>query len=245
MAENRIEYRFVLTGQTPETISQGRLAQYLSDLAALYGEEAAVHFVRLEESSLAIVSAVEIDADPDVSERVQTADLSNAPPDVRSAYQSLQRQIAHDGGPAYIARGSSRILKFPTGAALVEPQRAYGPFWQSGHLDGRVILIGGKSDPVSVRLQNTDGDVLICKARRPIAKRLREYLYEGPLRVQGQGKWFRDASGDWRMETFNIDDFSELDDEPLSAAIARLREIDAPWKDRPDPLADLDTLRHE
>jgi hypothetical protein len=32
---DRIEYRFVINGYTPETIPQARLAQYLLDLSAL------------------------------------------------------------------------------------------------------------------------------------------------------------------------------------------------------------------
>lgn len=244
MAENRIEYRFVLAGQTPDSISQARLAEYLADLARLYGEARAVHFVKVEESSLAIISAVEADADQDVSERLGTAESTRAPDDVRQAYHSLRRRIVEDGGPAYIARESARVLKFPTEQALDEPL-VYGPFLQQGHLDGQVILIGGKSDPGSVKIQTAKGDVLLCKARRDVAKQLRAYLYEGPVRVTGRGKWIRDASGRWDLDHFDIDTVSPLDDESLSATIARLRAIDAPWKDRPDPLTEIAAIRQD
>ena len=92
MADQRVEYRFVLSGQTPDTITQARLAEYLGYLSALYGEERAVHFVKLDPSSLAVVSSVEADSD-DVSERVNAADSEVAPHDVRRTYQSLRRCI--------------------------------------------------------------------------------------------------------------------------------------------------------
>jgi hypothetical protein len=243
MAEKRIEYRFVLDAYTPETIPQARLAEYLADLAALYGEIDAVHFVRLEPSSCAIVSAIDPDEDPEVAERVQTADTGDAKPDAQRAFLSLIRRIREDGGSAYVARGTAKILTFPTGQAVNEPL-VYGPFWQPGHFAGTVILIGGKSDPVSVKLQDGDGNIRLCKARRGIAKQLREYLYEQPIRATGRGKWFRDAAGDWRLHEFQIESFVPLDDESLAATITRLRSIDARWKDLPDPIAKLNEIRN-
>src|SRR4029077_20443073 len=119
---------------------------------ALYGETDAVHFVGLEESSLAIVSAVEADSDDDVSERLESATSSAAAPDTRRLYDSLRRKVIEDGGPAFIARGAARVLQFPIEQSEHEPL-VYGPFWQPGHLDGTVLLVGGKSDPGSVKLQ--------------------------------------------------------------------------------------------
>jgi hypothetical protein len=242
VAQNRVEYRFVLDGYTPDTIPQARLAEYLADLALLYGNEKAVHFLKLEESSLAVVSVVELDSDEDVSDRVQIADSDAAPAEVRRVYQALRRRVIEDGGPAYIARGPARVLEFSLEQAVNEPL-IYGPFWQQGHLSGTVILLGGKSDPVSVKLQDANGEVHTCKARREIAKRLRDHLFEQPVRVIGRGKWVREATGRWRLEQFDIDNFVPLEDESLSATIARLQAIDARWKDRPDPLAELEVIR--
>ncbi len=242
MGGNRVEYRFVLDAHTPDTIPQARLAEYLADLAALYGEERAVHFVRVEESSLAVVSEIDFDADSDVAERLQTADSDVAPADLKRAYQSLRQRVTKDGGAAYVSKGSARILNFPNVQHPEEPL-VYGPFWQSGHLSGTVILLGGKSDPVSVKLQDSNGDTYLCKIHRSKAKCLRDYLFEQPVRVTGRGKWLREATGQWRLEQFDIDDFTPLNDAPLTDTIARLRAIDAKWKERPDPLAEIDEIR--
>lgn len=241
MAKDRIVYRFVLDAYTPGTIPQAKLAAYLADLAALYGEEA-VYFVGLEESSLAVLSGIEQEADAEVSERLQVADSEHAAPDLKRAFQSLSSRIAEDHGRAYIARGPARVLDFPTGERQ-EDSLTFGPFWQPGHLSGVVILLGGKTDRVSVKIQAADGETYTCKADRSIAKRLRDHLFETPVRFGGEGRWRRDPSGRWRLEQFNISDFSLLDDDPLTDTIAALRAIEGRWKDRPDPLAEVDELR--
>jgi hypothetical protein len=102
MPDDRVEYRFILESYTPETIPQTKIAQYLADLADLHGAENAVHFVRVEPSSLALVSSVDADADSEVSDRLATADTPEAAPDVQRPYESLIRHIQQDGGPARI-----------------------------------------------------------------------------------------------------------------------------------------------
>ncbi len=132
-------------------------------------------------------------------------------------------------------------LSFPTGER--QPQSpVYGPFWQRGHLTGVVILLGGKSDPVSVRLQVKDKTVP-CRAKREVAKQLRDYMWGEPVRVEGNARWVRESTGAWKLLQFDILDFKPVDDEPLTTTIARLRAIEGKWKERPDPLAELDALR--
>ncbi len=242
MANDRVQYRFILDAYTPATIPQARLAEYLADLAVLYGEEA-TYFVGLEESSLAVLSGVEQDADADVLDRLQVADSEHAAPEVKRAFSSLARKIAEDNGrQAYVARGSARVLTFPTGEAQND-SLAFGPFWQPGHLSGVVILLGGKTDRVSVKVQAPNGEIYTCKADRSVARRLRDHLFEAPVRLSGEGRWRRERSGRWRLEQFNISDFSPLDDDPLTETLATLRAIDGKWKDRPDPLAEISELR--
>ena len=53
------EYRWVLEGFTPATIPMTRLAEYMQQLGKLLGSEAAVHFVRVEDGSVAMVSKVD------------------------------------------------------------------------------------------------------------------------------------------------------------------------------------------
>jgi hypothetical protein len=240
--DGRARYRFVLDSYTPDTIPQSRLAEYLADLAELYGHENAVHFVGVEESSLAILSDIGEDDEADVADRLQVAGSESAKPDTNRAFQSLRRKVQEDHGEAFIAKGTARIIDFPRQAAN-ESQVSYGPFWQDGHLTGVVILIGGKTDRVSVKLQDASGGTHICKVSRELAKRLRDYLYEQPVRVTGRGRWRREPDGRWRLEWFDASEFVPLDDEPLTDTIARLRAIEADWQHRPDPLEEIEALR--
>ena len=243
MADARVEYRFVSGAFTPDTITQARLAQYLAALSALYGEEKAVHFIRVEPGSLQVVSRIDEESAASVAERIESADTDEPLGDAGRAYGQIQNLVNKDGHPAYIGRGPAKLLRFRSSSESNEPL-TFGPFWQQGDLSGTVILVGGKGDPASVKLLDANGDTHLCKARRDVIKRLRDYLYEEPVRITGRGKWFRSAEGCWRLEQFDIFDFAPLNDEPLDVTIARLQAIDAEWKERPDPIGEIDKIRY-
>lgn len=244
MAENSAEYRFVLQGRyTPETIPQARLAQYLAALADLYGEEAVVHFVGLEEGSLVVRSRAEPQGEDDVSGHIESARDESGPAETRRAYENIRRLAVQDHATsAWIEHQGATVLSFPVGERQ-EESVVYGPFWQRGHLSGTVILLGGKNDPVSVKLQVKD-KTITCRARRHVARDLRDYIWGAPVRVEGNGKWTRDEDGVWKLLEFEISTFDPIDDEPLTTTVARLRAIEGKWKDRPDPLAELETIRN-
>ena len=69
------------------------------------------------------------------------------------------------------------------------------------------------------------------------------YLFGRPVRVKGNGRWFRNAMGDWEMKAFTISSFDVLDDSTLSEVIATLRQMPGQWKGQPDTIAALVTLR--
>lgn len=236
MPPNRVEYRFVLdAGFTPETIPMARLAEYMADLAKLYGERDAVHFLRVEPSSTAILSTVDQEADVRVSERLQALELDEDPPiDAAQAFESITQRVVADRGRAYITSGPARVLDFPTGE-LLQQSPTYGPFWQPGSVTGTVYWGGGKGRIVSVKLEHTSGATYLCKAKRTTAKRLLDHIWGPPLRVTGRGRWLRTADGEWRLLQFNIDNFSILETESLTETIARLRAVGGTWKN-PSPL---------
>jgi hypothetical protein len=106
-----------------------------------------------------------------------------------------------------------------------------------------VIVVGGESDPVPVHLE--DGPhIYVCRAKRQIAQALAAQIFALPVRVEGQGRWFRDALGTWVMKSFHIASFVVLDDTTLSQVIATLRHVPAAWTDRPNALTTLKALRN-
>lgn len=106
------------------------------------------------------------------------------------------------------------------------------------------IVVGGENDPVPVHLQDRDR-IHNCLAARPIAKAIGHYLFTVPIRVAGIGSWVRTPDGVWTMRRFKIQSFHELRAESIPDATARLRAIDAAWKKRSDPVAELIAIRDE
>ena len=84
----------------------------------------------------------------------------------------------------------------------------------------------------------------MCNATRDMARRLAVHLYGATLRVQGNGRWEREADGVWLLRRFNITGFEELDDAPLSEVVGRLRNVEGSgWKNVDEPSVELQRLR--
>lgn len=236
------EYRFIIGAYNPDTLPMSRLAQYMADLARLFGRAERVHFVRLEPGSTVIVQTVEREAAPEVRNRLYALAHDEAPKDAVGAFKALNRRLADDAAVGSLRRGDgAEIIRFP-GREQPAPL-TFGAFNQPGALDGVLIRIGGRDDTVPVHLR--DGNAIhMCNATRDMARRLAVHLYGATLRVQGNGRWERDADGGWSMKRFNITDFNELDEAPLGEVVGRLRSVEGSgWKDIDDPPAELRRLR--
>ena len=235
------EYRFVIGACDPDTLPMSRPAEYMADLARLLGTAERVHFVRLEAGSTVLVQRVEPEAAPEARRRLD-AFASDAPPkDAARAFKALNRRLADDDATGGLRAGGDEVMRFP--GREQPPPLTFGAFNQPGVLDGVLIRIGGRDDTLPVHLR--DGETIhICHANRDIAKRLAVHLYGKVLRVQGEGRWERDADGAWWMERFNITGFEELDGAPLGKVAERLRAIGrSGWKEIDDPSAEIRRLR--
>ena len=241
MNEQR-EYRFVIDACSPDTLPMARLAESMGELARLLGRPDQVHFVRLEEGSAVLVQRVEPEAAPDVKERLHALQQDNPPDDAAKAFVALNRYLADDNATGILQEGGGAdVIRFP---GREEPAPVtFGAFNQTGALDGVLIRIGGRDDTVPAHLR--DGETIhLCNATREMARRLAVHLYGPPLRVHGNGRWERDADGDWVMKRFNITSFDVLDDAPLGEVAQRLRDVEGSgWKEIEDPTAELRHLR--
>lgn len=204
------------------------------------GEREHVHFGGLKRGSAVLVPVVDWEAVPKVRKRVHDVKRRVAPQDVLKTADNLNRKLADDNAVAELRDfNDAKVIRFPGRDLAVEPEFAFS---QPGELYGQVIVVGGTSDPVPVHLE--DGErVHLCEALRPIARELAKYIFGATIRVQGVGRWAREADGTWKMRSFRITSFLELDDRPLTDVIADLRSVPAEWKQRDDPLGDLRRLR--
>ena len=236
------EYRFVIDAVNPDTLPMSRLAEYMSELARFLGRSEQVHFVRLEKGSTVLVQTVEAAAVPEVNERIHSLTYANPPSDVVRAFNGLNRYLADDNAAGSLQETEGgEVIRFP-GCEQPAPV-TFGAFNQLGVLDGVLIRIGGRDDTVPVHLRD-GARIHLCNATRGMARRLAVHLYGPTLRVQGDGRWERDADGEWVMKRFNITNFEQLDDAPLGQVAQRLRNVDGSgWKDIEDPGEELRQLR--
>lgn len=238
------EYKYKIDAYTPATMPMSRLAEYMQDLATLLGEKEHVHFVRLDPGSTVLVQQIDRESVPKVRERISAIDVveGEGPEDALHAFKALERRLAEDNATGHLYQDDgSEIIHFP-GCEKAKPL-TFGAFTQPGTLDGLLIKIGGKDETVPVHLQDGDA-VYICSATRDMARSLAPHLFASTLRVHGNGRWERDAEGNWNLKRFNIAEFEVLEDTPLSEVVARLRQVQGSgWKEIDDPYAELQRLR--
>lgn len=235
-----LEYRFKIDGFAPETISMARLAEYMADLARLMGETEHVHFRRLEKGSAVVVPVVDWQAVPKVRARIHRVKRRQAPADVLRVADELNERLAEDNASATLLDPQgARVLLFRGRGRGNELDFAVS---QPAQLCGRVIVIGGKNDPVPVHLEDGDS-VHLCEATRTVARQLAPHLFGETLAVDGLGRWARNGEGNWELRTFRISAFRVLDDRPLPEVLGDLRRTGGEWTKREDPMSDLQQLR--
>lgn len=243
MSMRLAEYRLVIDAFTPDTLPMLRLSEYMADLARLLGEAERVHFVRVEAGSTVMVQQVDPQAEHAVSERIDAVARDNGSDEAVKAFNAINLRLAKDGATGSLQNGErAEVIRFP---GRDQPELlTFASFTEMGALDGVLIRAGGKGDRVQVWLQ--DGSTVHqCKATRQIARAMAPHLYGTTLRVQGEGRWGREADGAWEMNRFYISGFEVLDDSPLVDVVTSLREIEgSDWKEIDDPFAELERLRH-
>lgn len=235
------EYRFRIDAYTPDKIPMARLAEYMGELATLLGEQAAVHFRRLENGSTVIVHAVEREAVPKVRARTTAVRHGDGTQEAMRAFQAINKLLREDDATADLRdkkQGSAKILQFP---GRLDASEKFTAIRQHGSIDGVINSIGGRDETVHLRLESDGRQVSGCYTTRAIAKELRHLLFE-PVRLFGRGRWNRDDDGIWTLEDFKVDSFEALNEVPLSDALGTLRAIPTEWTDA--AYDELGAIRH-
>ncbi len=237
------ELHFSIEGTTPHTLPMARLAEYLKELSRLLGSEKRVHFLRVDEGSANCAMEVDADEEGVITERVVLAKQGGGSKEAVHACRRLQSLLDEDDNSAVMEwQKGAVIIEFPGKSR--EKEESYGPFTVEGSLMGILVNLGGVDETVPVHLVY-QGRRYNCNATRDMARRLRNYLLEKPIRVFGRGKWYRNAQGQWEMHWFDISDFEEVDDATLWDAVGQLRAIpDNDLAKSDDPLGDMLKLRH-
>lgn len=238
-ARDGVHYRFVIDAYSPDKIPMARLAEYMKQLAEMFGEPSAVHFAGLEPGSTVLVSKVEREAVPKVRKRVVAVRRREGPSDSMRAFKAINRLLREDNGIGLLKeqRQGATIIRFP---GREEAEETFPAVVQHGSLDGVVVRIGGRDETVHVTLESESQQIAGCYTSRLVAKQLAHRLFE-PVRLFGRGRWNRDNDGVWTLLDFRVESFEALAEAPLSEALATLRAIKTEWG--PDELSELQTIR--
>jgi len=235
------EYRFEIDAFSPTTIPMTRLAEYVSDLAKMFGNNNSVHLLKIESGSTVPVIMVEWEAEPKVRDRLRAIKNHEAPEEAQQAVKDIDRRLLQDNARA--------ILSDPVGGKIFHflgrenaTRMEFGPVSQAGVFQGVPIKVGGENDPVPVHLE--DGkDKHIVLARRSLAKDIAQHLFTSVVRVEGTGRWIRHTDGEWEMLSFHAASFKVIEHADIRKNIGELRKVPGEWKKLDDPLAELEQIR--
>jgi hypothetical protein len=240
-AKKHREYRFEIDAFTPTTMPMSRLAEYVSDLAKMFGNNNSVHLLKIDQGSTVPVIMVEWEAEPKVRDRIRAIKSHEAPDEAQQAAKDIDRRLLQDNAKAILVDpAGGKLYRFPGREAATKLE--FGPVSQTGAFQGVPIKIGGENDPVPVHLE--DGrDKYIVLARRSLAKDIAQHLFTSVVRVEGAGRWIRHTDGEWEMLSFHANSFSVIEDADIRKNISELRNLSGNWKKLDDPLTELEQIR--
>lgn len=219
------EYRLVLEGFTPDTIPMARLAEYMQQLAKMLGQEAFVHFQRVENNCTALVSKIDRRDIGKVGARVRAIRSQSAPADAMKAFGTINNMVGEDGTTAVLRERSATIIRFP-GTRPSQIQAFEVP--DEGTVIGYLYMLSDARNEFHARIRLESGGTLMCTVTDEIAKKLREHLFEA-VKVSGPGLWTRSPSGDWAPNKLDIKDVVGADSKNLRSIIDELRRLDIEW----------------
>src|SRR5437879_5629137 len=113
------EFHFTIRESTPHTLPMARLAEYLRQLAKVFGNEESVHFLRVEEGSADCAIEVDEEKEPAIVDRVRAASVGEGPKEavdaqdrkstrLNSSHRCISSTLSlHDALPiSHVADGS-------------------------------------------------------------------------------------------------------------------------------------------
>ena len=237
------EYVFRIHDCTINSLPMSRLAEYMMNLATIFGEDKQVHFMRLKRGSVALSINIENQVEPKVKDKICAINQGNGTPEAEKAMEEINKRLIEDNTYGDLSTSDKdNILIFP--GKNISEDTTIGTIKQPGVLDGIPISVGGKNDPVPVHLEDFDERIHKCLARRSIAQKIAQYLFQTPIRVEGRASWIRTRKGEWEISSFIIDDFHKLEEISLSETVQHLRTIDLDIKPGENLLESMAEIRN-
>lgn len=234
------EVSWVLDGRTPDQLPMARLAEYMAELATMFGETGHVHFARVEKGSTRLVAKIDVGKPAQrVQSRIYAVRDRRAPREAMTAFRKIDEMVAADGGRARLQFGTANVLRF-TGSGNALPEEAV-TMHDDGTITGQLYAMSeDRTGMVHARIRpRQDKSYIACTADIAVGRELRNYLFES-VRVQGRGRWVRSPQSAWTCHSLHVRSVWRVKDAPLREAVDALRKLEANWPD--DPLSDWEKL---
>jgi hypothetical protein len=218
-------YIFSIDAYTPDTLPLSRCADYLHELAEIFGEASSVHFIKVAEGSTQLVNKVDHEAIPKVDERIYSIENGTGSGTGLKAYEKINRMLLEDNGKGVLIKEKAEILKFPGKKEdIIKPITIQQP----GELAGEICRVGGLKDIVHITLSSEGNEISNINVSRALAKELGKHLFE-QIKLSGSGKWERDIEGKWNLVSFTVDSYEVLDETTLSQTVLAMRSFKGEW----------------
>lgn len=239
---DKVQISFRISSLTPETLSIGRLAEYLECLSGLYGNEGHVHFRCVEKGSAVLVAEADTHIAGNITHRLRLIEGGKAEPKIQKTFRKTNELLYNDNSTAEVTLSTEKgkIIKFP-GIAPKEEISVIQPV----EIDGVVVRIGGTDKTIPVTLRDTEGNIINCNIKgEAAAKELSKYYLDETLRITGIGKMTRNEGGIWRLSDVMISSYAPVNNEPLEKAIKSITDIEGNgWKTLDDPISEWQEIR--
>lgn len=220
-----LEYSFRIHGPTPATIPMSRLVAYMAEIVRLMGCQDAVHLSRIEDGSVAIVMVVSQSEVPIISPRIRNASTGDSNADGVAPWRKINEYLAEDGWGAEMRLPKGvELIVFPGKTKAATIIRSFN---QPTSVQGRLVRLEGAGETVRVGLE-IDGDLT---ARISIDAKSAQQLaafFHRFVRLNGEGRWRRNADGRWSLDNLAASSFELLDDDDLKHALQRLGQTIPP-----------------
>ena len=232
---------FRIDAFTPETLPMARLAEYLSLLAALYGNKEHVHFSAVESGSALLKVEVEEEFFPKVLDRIGTINAGEPNKEVAKAYQQIDDLLRHDKATGEL-RAQGKVIFFPGRNKRIEETIFVNQWTQ---IDGVVIKIGGKDSSIPVTIRDLEGATYNCQIYgEDRARELAKHYLGSLLRIRGDAKFARHPQTGWTIQSLVIEDFEVIAIRDLTDIFTDLRNVpNNGWAEEPNPVGSWKVLR--
>jgi hypothetical protein len=236
-------YQLRILGRNPSDMPLARLAEYLSEFAAMLGRENNPIFHGIRQASTGLVARVPEPRNAPTRLRLVEARKDPADSPAGKHLLKIEALMAADGisTATVIAAANAEMFNL---SATPQPEPLLR-IKQEGEVDGRVVQIGGIHDASHVRLLPPRGAPfrLVVKDET-LATQLARQFKGAPVRLRVSGWWVRTEAGWWPEDTCVVIGCEVLDEAPAAEVFAQLAAVpNNGWATHEDPLKAWAELR--